>query len=168
MKKQRQAFTLVELIVVITILAILWTIAFISLQWYSKTARDSTRISDINNIKISLELFSVDTNKYPKPDNYEVISYSWDVVWYQGFLWDKVISNLWRLNKKPLDPSLDIEYIYSTTYSEREYEILWLYEWDDIARTNIITQTNAADSVYPKIEWTYKYHSYLHFYIDQK
>ena len=32
MNKQKQAFTLVELIVVITILAILWTIAFISLQ----------------------------------------------------------------------------------------------------------------------------------------
>jgi len=30
-----KAFTLVELIVLITILGILWTIAFISLQWYS-------------------------------------------------------------------------------------------------------------------------------------
>jgi len=30
---KNQAFTLVELIVVITILAILWSIAFISLQW---------------------------------------------------------------------------------------------------------------------------------------
>ena len=57
MKKQKQAFTLVELIVVITILAILWTIAFINLQWYSAGARDSKRLSDINNIqkKISIE-----------------------------------------------------------------------------------------------------------------
>ena len=46
----KRAFTLVELIVVITILAILWTIAFISLQWYSKDARDSTRITDIGNL----------------------------------------------------------------------------------------------------------------------
>lgn len=44
--KNNKGFTLVELIVVITILAILWTIAFISLQWYSSDARDSTRISD--------------------------------------------------------------------------------------------------------------------------
>ena len=52
MKSQnKQAFTLVELIVVITIIAILWTIAFISLQWYSKSSRDSKRISDIQNIK---------------------------------------------------------------------------------------------------------------------
>jgi len=56
-------FTLVELIVVITILAILWTIAFISLQWYSKSARDSKRISDIQNIKKYLELFALNTWK---------------------------------------------------------------------------------------------------------
>jgi prepilin-type N-terminal cleavage/methylation domain-containing protein len=65
MKKQNNSlwFTLVELIVVITILAILWTIAFISLQWYSAQARDSKRLSDIQNIKSSLELFSINTWK---------------------------------------------------------------------------------------------------------
>jgi len=41
--KKKKAFTLVELIVVITILTILGTIAFISLQGYSRDARDSTR-----------------------------------------------------------------------------------------------------------------------------
>ena len=46
-------FTLVELIVVITILAILWTIAFISLQGYSRSARDVRRTTDIQNIKKS-------------------------------------------------------------------------------------------------------------------
>ncbi|MDD3144658.1 MAG: prepilin-type N-terminal cleavage/methylation domain-containing protein [Candidatus Gracilibacteria bacterium] len=58
MKNQKvKAFTLVELIVVITILAILGTIAFINLQGYSTGARDSKRLSDINNIqkKISIE-----------------------------------------------------------------------------------------------------------------
>ena len=46
-----KGFTLVELIVVITILAILWTIAFISFAWYSKNSRDSVRIADMNNIE---------------------------------------------------------------------------------------------------------------------
>ncbi|MDD2907949.1 MAG: prepilin-type N-terminal cleavage/methylation domain-containing protein [Candidatus Gracilibacteria bacterium] len=52
-----KAFTLVELIVVITILAILGTIAFINLQGYSVSARDGKRVSDINNImkKIGIE-----------------------------------------------------------------------------------------------------------------
>ncbi|MDD3145415.1 MAG: leucine-rich repeat domain-containing protein [Candidatus Gracilibacteria bacterium] len=58
LKIKVKAFTLVELIVVITILAILGTIAFINLQGYSTGARDSKRISDINNIqkKITIEL----------------------------------------------------------------------------------------------------------------
>ena len=43
---KKQAFTMVELIVVITILAILWTIAFINFQWYSWLARDSKRLND--------------------------------------------------------------------------------------------------------------------------
>ena len=47
---KRQWFTLVELIVVITILAILWSIAFISLQGYSADARNSKRTSDLNSL----------------------------------------------------------------------------------------------------------------------
>ena len=56
-KNTKHAFTLVELIVVITILAILWTIAFISLQWYSKEARDSARLVDARSLiwKINIE-----------------------------------------------------------------------------------------------------------------
>ena len=50
MKNLKKWFTLVELIVVITILAILGTIAFISLQGYSADARNSKRVSDLGSI----------------------------------------------------------------------------------------------------------------------
>ena len=50
MRNTRKAFTLVELIVVITILAILGTIAFISLQGYSADARNSKRSSDLGEL----------------------------------------------------------------------------------------------------------------------
>ncbi len=52
----KEGFTLVELIVVITILAILWTIAFISLQWYSSDARNSKRTSDLNSISSAMSI----------------------------------------------------------------------------------------------------------------
>ncbi|MDD2745529.1 MAG: type II secretion system protein, partial [Candidatus Gracilibacteria bacterium] len=42
----KKAFTLIELIVVITILAILGTIGFLSIGGYSSKARDSARIGD--------------------------------------------------------------------------------------------------------------------------
>ena len=66
---KKQAFTLVELIVVITILAILGTIAFISLQWYSQDAKNSKVTSDIASIakKITLRTTDVrDSTTLPK------------------------------------------------------------------------------------------------------
>ena len=56
MKNTKRAFTLVELVVVITILAILGTIAFISLQWYSSDARNSKRTSDLKNIEKAMSM----------------------------------------------------------------------------------------------------------------
>ncbi|PID86394.1 hypothetical protein CSB08_00210 [Candidatus Gracilibacteria bacterium] len=58
MKNTKKAFTLVELIVVITILAILGTIAFISLQGYSSDARNSKRSTDLGSIisKMTIEI----------------------------------------------------------------------------------------------------------------
>lgn len=48
-------FTLVELIIVITILAILWTIGFVSFQGYTADARNTKRTSDIASLQSSLE-----------------------------------------------------------------------------------------------------------------
>ena len=155
-KRNKFWFTLVELIVVITILAILWTISFITLQGYSAQARDSKRISDIQNIKKSLELFSINTWVYPIPDeNYEV-TYSWSLLRKQWNIWNKVTKNLSRnLSEKPLDPQTNIEYVYSLTYSQKEYELLAIYESGLMTYNNIFNNVNAAKNKYSKIDWTY-------------
>jgi prepilin-type N-terminal cleavage/methylation domain-containing protein len=49
-----RAFTLVELIVVITILAILATVGFLSLQGYTKDARNSTTRANLQTISTTL------------------------------------------------------------------------------------------------------------------
>jgi len=161
----------VELIVVITILAILWTIAFISLQWYSRDARDSTRTADIWNMKTSLELFNVNAWKYPAPDSPSTISYSWDTVWYQWTFWNQVTTNLKQLTEKPLDPLTQSEYTYSTTNSYKEYQILALYEWNVAYNqsphsispkgrevVSIIPTANAAiTNLIPKVVWNYNW-----------
>ena len=158
-RKTNSAFTLVELIVVITILAILWTIAFISLQWYSKTARDSRRISDISNIKTSLELFMLKTWYYPLPDVVWTwtVSYSWELLWTQWTVWDNVTTNLSRnLTNKPTDPLLDIEYTYSVSNTKKEYQVMALYEWELSKTNNLLNSSYAANSDYKiKVEWIY-------------
>ena len=133
----KKGFTLVELIVVITILAILWTIAFISLQWYSRDARDSVRIQDIANIKKSLEIFVTESWLYPNPSDSVDITYSWWIVWSQWTVWDSVVENLWKLNKKPVDPVLATEYSYSRTNNKTEYELSGILEWWWTTHTNI-------------------------------
>ena len=155
--KAVQAFTLVELIVVITILAILGTIAFISLQWYSAQSRDAKRVSDISNIKKSLELFSLNTWKYPLPDNGEEYSFSWDLLRTQWIVWDQVTTNLSRnLNEKPLDPSQDIEYVYSVTNVQTQYELLWNFETNDLTKIDLLKWVNATNYI-PKISGTYNW-----------
>ena len=81
-----KAFTLVELIVVITILAILWTIAFLSFQWYSKDSRDTVRLNDLKTIEKSLELYVTKVWTYPEPSLYAEISFSWSEAWIQWTL----------------------------------------------------------------------------------
>jgi prepilin-type N-terminal cleavage/methylation domain-containing protein len=158
MHKNNKAFTLVELIVVITIIAILWTIAFISLQWYSLKARDSRRTSDVSNIKTSLELFVLNASYYPEPDNAWEVYHSWWLLWKQWTVWDNVSTNLSRnLQAKPIDPLTEVEYVYSTIYSKKEYELLSIYESDIASNNNVVNQTSAANGVYTKIDWTYNW-----------
>ena len=120
--KHNSGFTLIELIVVITILAILWTIAFIALQWYSKSARDSARISDMWRIKTALELFSIESGKYPDTTNWIMVTYSWWAIdaWEQWFFWETTFRVVDKLDKIPDDPTTDSQYIYSVTGNKKE------------------------------------------------
>jgi prepilin-type N-terminal cleavage/methylation domain-containing protein len=79
-----KGFTLVELIVVITILAILGTIGFLAIGGYSSKARDSARIGDLAQVSKSLDLSQVVSGSYPVPDNSFPVTYSGGVIWNQG------------------------------------------------------------------------------------
>ncbi len=154
-----KGFTLVELIVVITILVILWTIWLISLQWFSKDARDWKRVSELNNIRKSLELYKIKNMSYPMPDNGEDMVYSWSLLWTQWVIWSWVIKQLSKnIVKKPLDPLLWTEYIYSITHNGLEYEILWLYEWDLISKNNLLYNKAFANiDLKAKVDWNYNW-----------
>jgi len=134
--KKVKAFTLVELIVVITILAILWTIAFISLQWYSRDARDSTRISDINSIEKQLELFVIKTWTLPIPENNIELVSSWVTIWYQWYA-DKATLNILKVFNWWLDPVDQTPYTYRISWNKKSYQIMWFLENWNVAYNNI-------------------------------
>src|SRR3989338_10013359 len=61
-------FTLMELLVVISIIAILITVGLTSFSTAQKKARDTKRKSDIKEVQTSLEqYFSICGNNYPTP-----------------------------------------------------------------------------------------------------
>jgi len=149
LKIKTNAFTLIELIVVITIVAILWTIAFITLQGYSRDARDSVRVTDIKNTQTWLEVFHINAWKYPVPDN--AISYTW---WTnseikQWIIWNSVIRNIW-LDRIIKDPLTEKNYIYSTFWKWLYYQIAYNKEDYNIA---FVTNTTASSVV----KWNYMF-----------
>ena len=94
---KKKAFTLVELIVVITILAILWTIAFISLSWYSKEARDSKRITDTSGLLSKINIEEVRWNTLDKLIT-NTRTATGQILWKTG----STFQTFWKANFKTL------------------------------------------------------------------
>lgn len=125
--QNHSGFTLVELIVVITILAILWTIGFISVQWYLASARDSSRISDLTNISKGLGNYFIQNKTLPFPDGSSITIYASGISigsqWYAG---SNTLGAI-KMNdaKDPLDKKY---YTYLTNSDNTKYQILALFE----------------------------------------
>lgn len=157
-KSTKNGFTLVELIVVITILAVLWTIAYISLWWYTMNARDTARYSDVKSIEKVLENFVLKRWIYPTPSNPVDITYKGWMVFKHWTFWDSTHLQIWELSKKPVDPLWWKEYNYSLSSTSRAYNISWVQEWDSVSYKSPIDSTYAATAtreMVARVSWKY-------------
>jgi len=77
------AFTLVELIVVISVLAILASIGLVQIGNVTSSARDSQRLTDMVALKSSLEMYKAKTGILPPPTNGTGVVYSGSLLWTQ-------------------------------------------------------------------------------------
>lgn len=141
---KKNGFTLVELIVVITILAVLWTLAFISLQWYALASRDAVRISDMTTIIKALEFERAKNNIVPGPDSIITLTASWVILSYQ---WTAGTGVLWQIgiSDRVSDPVTQNSYVYSTNRYKTEYQILWFLE-ANLSWKSIVSETYADNS----------------------
>lgn len=169
---KKKAFTLTELLIVIVVVSILWTISFLSFQWYSSSARNGVRISDLNNIIDALKIYSLDNGWYTQPSDGVDITFSWTKLWTQWTIGETVIINLDKLPAMPLDPLTWNEYTYSRWNTNKDFEVSAVLEWKSVSYNPIVNQANAIleRGTVAYVKWDYnwqisKVYSWSHIYV---
>ena len=143
-----------ELIVVITILAILGTIWFVSLQNYSRYARDSTRISDMKTMERALEFVKTRVGSYPTPDDASTVYYSGASLFTQGVFWQQAAGQA-GITPAPIDPTSSLLYGYSVANNKSEFQIAGIFE-REVWFWPVIWQSYAdAKTAYVKLSGMY-------------
>lgn len=136
----KKAFTLVELIVVVTILAILSTVWFVAFSGYLEWVRDTNRISQLKNISDGLTLYQA-SSQLPLPDDkVEIRQGLSKVIWYQWYAWENILSKI-EYSAEWMDPKDWELFTYTVTkerkgfalmtFLEEENGLEWLVFWDN-------------------------------------
>lgn len=123
-------FTLVEIVVTITIIVILSAVSFIHYSNYVLSARNSQRVIDLAQLESALELYQKQNKELPIP---------WaptfqDNVFIQWRMDNNVPLN--SIKEIPLDPKVKIPYTYSKTkkntdwWNIEEFQLSATIEWE--------------------------------------
>ena len=104
-KRKRQGFTIVELLIVIVVIAILAAISIVAYTGIQQRARDSQRDSDIATIVKALEMYYIDNGRFPPGSGGTgVINASWSTT--ANGSWDNLAAYLVPdyISEMPADP----------------------------------------------------------------
>lgn len=148
--KENKAFTLVELIVVVTILAILATIWFVSYSSYLVWVRDSNRAAQLVSISDGMELYRTKKD-LPLPDNYVEIKYGSGLLWYQGEAGSNTLETI-DFTKWWTDPKTDEYFTYYLTQDRKYFQLMAFFEEDvpSPLKSEITVDSNVQADVFWK------------------
>lgn len=109
MYTKKSGFTIIELLVVTTIIAVLAVGAFISFSTAGKSARDGRRKSDLETVRQALVLYKAENSNYIANAGYDAGGYTTvaGTLTVSGFL----------SNPAPSDPKSTYSYTYGGTLS---------------------------------------------------
>lgn len=131
MQNTKQAFTLVELIVVATILVVLATMWFAAFSDSIPDARDAQRIASIAQMDSALSSYHAERQVLPLPGNNFNITLSGTTVALQG-KFDNTVRINQKLRDLPIDPYSQNPYSYSITDNKQEFQLAATLENADI------------------------------------
>ncbi|MDD3794315.1 MAG: hypothetical protein PHI37_05875, partial [Candidatus Gracilibacteria bacterium] len=143
-----EAFTFVELIIVVTLLVILSTIGFISYNGYIVGVRDTNRISQLANLKDALNVYSV-KNILPLPEDSVEVKNGTEIIAYQGYLGKDIIDDI-GYSTQGIDPKDKQYYSYYLTGDRRYFQLLgFLEESESLGAFNLVNKVHANINRYP-------------------
>ncbi len=114
----RKGFTLIEILVVISIIGILSALALVSFSSARLRSRDARRLSDLRQISTALELYNNDQGIYPTANNINLGDIDHDCLNASGFRAFSGCDSPY-MQKVPTDPTAGRYFIYtgsSTSY----------------------------------------------------
>lgn len=114
MKKYKLGFTLVELLVVVSLIGVLSTLVLANLNSARERARDAQRKSDLRNIQTALRLYYNDTGGYPTASGGNIVACSGTCTWGQPWI-NGTVTYMGTLPKDPLSSQY---YIYTYVDSD--------------------------------------------------
>ena len=151
-------FTLIELVIVITIISIISTIWYISFSSYLVKSRDSTRNINVVSIASALDIYAKSNNGlYPPPSDSVILTYkSWSEDIPFSYLWRVKEDLKLNFNSLPKDPWNWEYFVYGLTTNRKYYQIWTTFEdSSNIAYNDFISKTYASNE-YAFIYWNYK------------
>ena len=143
MRYHKQAITLIELIIVVTIIAILGVFWTIYISSNISDSRDTVRLSDLKSMERALGLYEIKQWSYPSPDNALQITYAWWNIWKQWSFGEEVYRAVKVMSNIPLDPITGQQYSYSVLSNNTAYQIASVFESSDLS-----SQIPGIDSAY--------------------
>lgn len=150
--KNNSAFTLVELVVCVTIIILLWAIGIVGFTNYSQWVRDSWNIAQLSMINKALSQKQINW-QIPKPDNFIRIKQDDKILWYQWDIWEKTLKAIWVAQWNILD-NPENNFFYVHTNNKKYFQVWTLIKNqkpdDDFLE---ITQVAAKNKQQPYFLW---------------
>ena len=102
--KPKSGFTLIEVLIVVSIIGLLSAVVLVGLGGFRSRGRDARRVTDLKSIQNGLELYYSKNNEYPA---------TLDVLMTAGI----------GINKIPKDPIGSANYLYSLSTNKQSYVV---------------------------------------------
>jgi len=118
MCKKPRGFTLIEMLIVITIIALLASIILVGMGGARAKARDARRIADLRNVQNALELYFSSKSVYPSATTWDGLA--------------TVLTEV-NVNRIPIDPNPGSGYQYCPGTDNLSYTLAAQLETDDPA-----------------------------------